>query len=120
MPDATAPLSLWRRAVTWLAFAGLLSNIALPAATLMAVGSVGFSICSAASAGAPPGKTKSGLLVHHCALCAAPTALSSGPPPGALLWDAFAEEIRPQLYTISLAIFFRHGRVQARAPPFVG
>jgi hypothetical protein len=120
MTDTTAHTSLRRRAIAWLAFAGLLGNIVLPAAAfLVAVGPVGFGICSAASAGDLPGKAKPGLLIHHCALCAAPAALPHRPRPSTLSLDAPAEEAHLQLREISLAALFRHGRVQARAPPFV-
>jgi hypothetical protein len=119
MIDTIAHLSLWRRAVTWLAFAGLLSNFALPAAISMAVGSVGFSICTATSPGDLPGKTKPNVRGHHCALCAAPAAVLPGPNPGAPLSHAFPKRTHPQPRTISLAASPRHGRVQARAPPFV-
>lgn len=117
MIDALAHPSLWRRTVTWLAFIGLLSNVVLPAATVIAVGSVGVGICSAASTGTSPGKAVPGLLVHHCALCAALTALPYGPQAGAPVSVVFIERVRPQLYAISLVASFRHGRVQARAPP---
>ena len=119
MTDTIAHFSLWRRAVTWLAFAGLLTNFALPAAISMAAGSVGFAICRATSPDDLPGKTKPDVLIHHCALCAAPATLPPGPKPGGPLSDAFSERTHAQPRTISLAASSRHGRVQARAPPFV-
>ena len=120
MTDTIAYLSLRRRAIAWLAVAGLLSNFLLPAAAMsIAAGPVGFRICSAASIGDLPGKGKPGLLVHHCALCAVPAALPPGPQPDALITGPFAQRAHPLPRTISLALFFRHGRVQARAPPLV-
>jgi hypothetical protein len=120
MTDAIANLAIWRRALAWLAVAGLLSNSLLPVAAMsIAVGPVGFGICSAASAGSPLGKAKPGLLVHHCPLCAEAAALPPGPHPGALFSHALSNAAHSQPRAISLATLFRHGRVQARAPPFV-
>jgi hypothetical protein len=120
MTDTIAHFSLWRRAVVWLAVAGLLGDIALPAAAIsIAVGSAGLGICKAASAGDLPGKAKPGLLVHYCSLCAAPATLPHRPPPSSLAPNASAEEAHLQLGTVSLVALLRHGPVQARAPPLV-
>jgi hypothetical protein len=119
MTDAIADLSSWRRSIAWLAVAGLLINFLLPAAAMsIAVGPAGFGICSAASAGGLPGKTKPGLLIHHCPLCAEPAALLAGPQSRALLSGVFTEGAHPPPVTTSPPSLFRHGRVQARAPPF--
>ena len=112
--------SLPRRAIAWLTVMGLLSNFLLPGALSMAAGAGGFSICSAASAGGPSGKAKPGILAHHCALCAEPTALPFGHGPGILPSTVSVERPHLRLRGILLAAADRHGRVQARAPPFHG
>jgi hypothetical protein len=117
MTEAVLPFSLRRRAVAWLAVAGLLSNFLLPAAMSAGGGAVGFSICSTGSGGDPSGKAKPGFLVHHCALCAVPAALPVRPQPDYPVPAEIAAAIPPQLRAITLSASLRHGHVQARAPP---
>jgi hypothetical protein len=122
-PDRIAPLhGRARAAATWLAFVALLGNILLPAALSIIVlkepgrDSLGVGICGQWP-GDAPGKTKPGLVVQHCPLCTVPLA----PLPRSLgfaLPAEFVDESRPPqpLTTVSIAPF-RHGRMQARAPP---
>jgi hypothetical protein len=117
MSNALVHFSFWRRAVVWLAVIGLLNNVMLPAAVSMAAGSVGFSICSAASAGNSHDKAKPALLVHHCALCAAPAAPLPRPQFEHPLPIELAVVAPAWLRTTPLAAFPWHSWVQARAPP---
>jgi hypothetical protein len=110
---------------TWLALFALLSNSALPAVLVVAVGglnpaydSLRLGLCRASSDGDSPGKAKPGLPVHHCALCtAAPDILSPGgsaavarPPMAALAAFALRR-------TTALGNGWRNYRTQPRAPP---
>jgi hypothetical protein len=110
---------------TWLALFALLSNAALPAVLVAAVGglnpaydSLRLGLCRASPNGDSPGKAKPGLLVHHCALCtAAPDVLSPGGS------AAVARRPMPALAALALRRTtavgdgLRNYRTQPRAPP---
>jgi hypothetical protein len=107
-----------RAGAAWLALVALLGNFLLPAGlSIFVFNEPGRDtpLCGQWS-GDVPGKTKPGLLVQHCPLCAIPAAPLPRPPsivvPGKL---ADQSQLQP-LTTVSIAAA-RHGRMQARAPP---
>jgi hypothetical protein len=104
--------------------AALLSNVLLPTIFSVAIGlldpnrgTVGSSLCSAAPGRELPGKAQPGLLVHHCALCTVPAALPPRRPPGIAYEVQIVDEGYPRLLSLSPPTPFRHGPLQARAPP---
>jgi hypothetical protein len=124
-PNRIAPLhGRAGAAATWLAFVALLGNVLLPVALSIIVlkepggGIPGVGICGHWPADAP-GKTKPGLVVHHCPLCTVPLAPLPRSPRFAVPGEVAAGS-RPQqpLTTVSVAPV-RRGRMQARAPPSV-
>jgi hypothetical protein len=119
-----APLHGRRRAgATWLAFVALLGNVLLPAALSIIVlkepghGIPGVGLCGH-WLGDAPGKTKPGLLVQHCPLCAVPAAPLPRPP-GFAVPGEVADQSQLQLRATLSVAPIRHGRMQARAPPLV-
>src|SRR3984893_11696300 len=110
---------------TWLALIALLSNAALPAVLVAAVGrsspaydSLRLGLCRASPDGDSPGKAKPGLLVHHCALCtAAPDILSPGGSAAATILIIAADEPFARSRTMALGDGLRNYRTQPRAPP---
>jgi hypothetical protein len=113
----------WRPTATWLAFVALLSYVVLPSALSIVVGlaepgrdtpSVG--LCSGGRGDAPPGKTKPGLLVQHCALCTVPVATMPRPQ-GFAIPGEIADNAQLQLPATVSVVSIRHGGMQARAPP---
>ena len=113
-----------RVAATWLAFVALLGNVLLPDALSIIVlkesgrDLSGVVICGKWP-GDAPGKTKPGLVVQHCSLCTVPLAPLPRTP-GFAVPGEVADGSRPPQppTTVSLAAI-RHGRMQARAPPWV-
>jgi hypothetical protein len=106
-----------------IAFVALLANVLLPTTVSMGSGLLDPNRAAFASTrcttsgGGLPGKAKLGLLVHHCALCGPPAAL----PPRQQAGDAHEREIADEAYPGVRPVLaptpFRHGQVQARAPP---
>jgi hypothetical protein len=101
----------------------LLLNLLLPAGLSIGIalvgdrGAAGSSVCGTAGARDDPGKANPALFVHHCAVCAVPPAL----PPlraGARAYAVrIAEVAYPAVRPGLTPSPFRHGPVQARAPP---
>lgn len=126
-PYGVAAFPRSRRAVVcWVAFVALLTNVLLPTALSIGIMSldpnsntVTSGLCTATPGGGFPGKAKPGLLVHHCALCTLPVAL----PPRRQAGDAYEREVADKAHPCVRAALtptpFRHGPVQARAPPIV-
>jgi len=113
-----------RAAFCWIALVALLVNVLLPPALSAAIGLLGAnrdtsgsSLCSAEPGRDLPGKGKPALLVHHCALCTVPAALQPRRPPGIAYEIQIADAGYPRIQHILAPTPFRHGRVQARAPP---
>jgi hypothetical protein len=113
-----------RVVVSWLACAALLANVLLPTALSLGIGlfepnrnPVGSSLCSAAPGRDLPGKAKPALLVHHCVLCTVPAALPARKPVGVEYEVQLADRGYPRIRPVSVPTPFRHGQVQARAPP---
>jgi hypothetical protein len=99
-------------------------NMLLPPALSAAIGlldpnrdTIGSSLCGAESGRDLPDKGKPALLVHHCALCPAPVTLPPRWPPGIAYEIQIADAGYPRIQPASAPTPFRHGRVQARAPP---
>ena len=111
-----------RVVVSWLACAALLANVLLPTALSLGIGlfepnrnPIGSSLCSAAPS--LPGKAQPALLVHRCVLCTLPAALPARQPAGVEYEVQLADRGYPRIRPVSLPTPFRHGQVQARAPP---
>ena len=109
----------------WMVCAALLLNVLLPTIFSVAIGlldpnrgTVGSSLCSVAPGRELPGKAQPGLVVHHCALCTVPAALPPRQPPGIAYEVQIVDGGYPRLVPLSApATLFRHGPLQARAPP---
>ena len=114
-----------RARFAWLALFALLSNAALPAVLVTAVGglnpaydSLRLGLCRASPDGDSPGKAKPGLLVHHCALCtAAPDVLSPQGSAAVAILIIVADEAFALRRTTALGDSLRNYRTQPRAPP---
>jgi hypothetical protein len=113
-----------RAAFCWVALAALLVNVLLPTALSVGIGllganrdTIGSSLCSGESGRDFPGKGKPALFVHHCALCTVAAALPHRRPPGVAYEIQVADAGYPRVQPVSTPTPFRHGRVQARAPP---
>jgi hypothetical protein len=113
-----------RAAFCWVALVALLVNVLLPTALSAGIGllganrdTIGSSLCGAEPGRDLPGKGKPALLVHHCALCKAPATLPLRRPPGIAYEIQIADAGYPRIQPVSAPTPFRHGRVQARAPP---
>lgn len=115
-----------RAIVCWAACAALLINaLLLPATLSVAIGlraarggAAGLNLCHATSARDLPGKANPAPLVHHCPLCMLQSGLPALPAPTAAhkltqIADSGYQRTAPVLP----AAPFRHGPVQARAPP---
>jgi hypothetical protein len=102
-----------RAAATWLAFVALLGNVLLPPGRVIP----GLGICGHWPGDAPD-KTKPGLLVQHCPLCAVPAAPLPRPPRFAVPGE-FADQSQLQLRATPSVAPIQRGRMQARAPPSV-
>jgi len=99
-------------------------NVLLPTALSVGIGSLGLkqdtissSLCSAEPGRDLPPKGKPALLVHHCALCTVPAALPPRRPLGIAYEVRMADAGYPRIQPVLAPTSFRHGRVQARAPP---
>jgi hypothetical protein len=113
-----------RAAFFWVALVALLVNVLLPPALSAAIGlfganrdAIGSSLCSGEPGRDLPSKGNPALLVHHCALCTAPVMLPLRRPPGIAYEIQIADAGYPRVQPVSAPTPFRHGRVQARAPP---
>ena len=113
-----------RAAATCFVFVALLGNVLLPAALSINVlkepgrGVPGVGICGQWP-GDAPGKTKPGLVVQHCPLCTVPLAPLPRSPGFAVPGEVADESRPPQPMTTVSVAPIRHGRMQARAPPWV-
>jgi hypothetical protein len=120
----TALFNRRRVAVTWLAVLALLSHALVPAALMLAagvlkpgVGSIRFALCSASPEHDNPGKAPPGLPTYHCALCTVSAADLCRPPTVLMPNIEIARTVYARLGTEWLVLPWRHGQVQARAPP---
>jgi hypothetical protein len=110
-------------AAAWLTLVAFLGNALLPAG-LAAAGlyhrssnKPWLALCSAAPDRDLAGKARPALPLHHCALCVMPAAQPL--PPAELAPPlGFARAPQSLLRRLSAIVPLRHGRVQARAPPF--
>jgi Protein of unknown function (DUF2946) len=116
----------WRGRFAWLAIVALLSNALLPSAFAVGIGSldsnsngiVWLGFCGAIPHRDAPARSKPGLIVHHCALCAAAQHVLL-PPRHAIPLVALAsvdDAFLPPRVREPNALF-RNYRAQPRAPP---
>jgi hypothetical protein len=114
-----------RARFAWLALFALLSNAALPAVLVAAVGglnpvydSLPLGLCRASTDGDSPAKARPGLSVHHCALCTvAPDILSPAGSAAVARQPMVALAALAVRRTTALGDRWRNYRTQPRAPP---
>jgi hypothetical protein len=113
-----------RAAFCWVALVALLVNVLLPTALSAGIGllsanhdTIGSSLCSSEPGRDLPAKGKPALLAHHCALCTVQAALPLRRPAGMADQIQMADAGYLPIQQVLAPTPFRHGRVQARAPP---
>lgn len=122
--SAAASRGRFRTIAAWLACLGLISNFLLPVAPSLAFGvldpgrgAFGSSLCTPTPGSETPGKNKSALVIHHCALCNAPAVSLSRRDTEFRLAAELNDVAYPALDGAPLVVGSRHGPTQARAPP---
>jgi len=106
--------------VCWIAVTALLADLLLPVVASIGLAgerdSVVASRCGAAAERDHAGKANPGVAIHHCALCTLPGApsLRAG---GASFAGGIAESAYPAVRPGLAFSPYRHGPLQARAPP---
>jgi hypothetical protein len=113
-----------RAAMCWVACVALLLDVLLRAALSVGVGlldprpdTINPGLCSSEPSRNLPVQGKPVLLAHHCALCTVPATLPPRRAPAIAYETRIADAGYPRVQPTSAPTPFRHGRVQARAPP---